>query len=183
MLDAIINFDTESLLWIQETLRFPFLNPVMIFITSIGNYAFVWIVISVSLVIPQKTRKIGIMSLVALLVSFLLNNLILKDVVGRIRPYEVISGLELLVNPATDLSFPSGHAGNSFAVAVVLFQKLPRKYGIPALVLASLIGISRLYIGIHYPTDVLAGAVIGTLIAIFIVKLFEYSTSTRSTSE
>lgn len=183
MLDAIINFDTVSLLWIQETLRLPFLNPVMIFITSIGNYALVWIAISVSLVIPQKTRRIGIMSLVALLVSFLLNNLILKEVVGRIRPYEVISGLELLVNPATDLSFPSGHTGNSFAVAVVLFQKLPRKYGIPSLILASLIGISRLYIGIHYPTDVLAGAVIGTLIAILVVKLFEYSTNTQSTSE
>ena len=76
--------------------------------------------------------------------------------------YDCIRGLIPLITPPTDYSFPSGHTAASFAVGVLLFRKLPKRYGIPALVLAALIGFSRLYLGVHYPSDVLAGALLGT---------------------
>lgn len=93
------------------------------------------------------------------------DNVILKNIVARTRPYDVIPGLVSLVGAQKDYTFPSGHTGSSFASAVVLCRMLPKRYGIPAVVLACLIGLSRLYVGVHYPTDVIAGAMIGTGIA------------------
>ena len=86
---------------------------------------------------------------------------ILKNLVARTRPYEMVEGLVPLIGRPRDYSFPSGHTGSSFASAWVLFRKLPAGYGISALVLAGLIGISRLYVGVHYPTDVLFGVLGG----------------------
>ena len=100
------------------------------------------------------------------------NNLLLKNLVARTRPYEVIDGLQLLVSRAVDLSFPSGHAASSFAAAVVMAKLLPKRYGIAALILAGLIAFSRLYVGIHYPTDVLFGAVSGCLIGWLVAKFY-----------
>ena len=96
-----------------------------------------------------------------MLIGLIVTNVILKNWVARIRPYELIQGLECIVGKEHDFSFPSGHTTNSLACAWVLFRKAPRKMGVPALVLAILIALSRLYVGIHYPTDVLGGAVIG----------------------
>ena len=90
-----------------------------------------------------------------LILTFIIDNIILKNLVGRIRPYEVVRGVHYLIERQNDFSFPSGHTGSSFAVAVIYFLKLPRKYGILALMLAVHIGFSRLYLGVHYPTDVL----------------------------
>lgn len=100
--------------------------------------------------------------LLALVLSLLFNNMLLKHLIARSRPYDCIRGLIPLITPPTDYSFPSGHTAASFAVGVLLFRKLPKRYGIPALVLAALIGFSRLYLGVHYPSDVLAGALLGT---------------------
>ena len=88
--------------------------------------------------------------------------MLLKHLIARSRPYDCILGLIPLITPPTDYSFPSGHTAASFAVGALLFRKLPKRYGIPALVLAALIGFSRLYLGVHYPSDVLAGALLGT---------------------
>lgn len=104
--------------------------------------------------------------------SVVVNNLFLKNVVARTRPYEVVEGLTRLIEKQSDYSFPSGHTAASFAAAVILFLQLPKKYGIPALILAVLISFSRLYLGVHYPTDVLAGAVSGTLIALAVHWIF-----------
>ena len=99
-----------------------------------------------------------------------MNNLILKNIVARIRPYEVVNGLNLLIQKQVDLSFPSGPTGASFAAAVTIYKCLNKKrYGIIALILAFLIGFSRLYVGVHYPTDVLTGLFTGTLISILVV--------------
>ena len=111
--------------------------------------------------------------------AFVINNLILKNLVARTRPYEVIDGLHLMVPKAVDLSFPSGHTGSSFATAVVMFIMLPKKYGVPALIYAFLMGFSRLYIGIHYPTDVLCGGIIGTLVAITVCTVYKKKFQTK----
>ena len=127
----------------------------------LGNAAVVWILISLGMSASRKTRKTALMCAVALLVSLLINNMVLKNIVGRIRPYEAIAGLVPLIGKPRDYSFPSGHTASSFAAAWVLFRRLPKRFGIPALMLAGLIGISRLYLGVHYPTDVLFGVISG----------------------
>lgn len=166
MLQALIVGEEAVLLWIQNNIRSEWLNPFVIFITNLGNGGFIWLLGSAALLIPKQTRRIGVLALAALLGSVLIDNVILKNVIARTRPYETIAGLTSLVGAQKDYSFPSGHTGSSFAAAVVLFRGLPKKYGIPALVLAFLIGLSRLYVGVHYPTDVVCGALIGTGIAL-----------------
>ena len=89
----------------------------------------------------------------------------------RARPYTVIENLQLLVKEQSDWSFPSGHAGSSFAVATVIFRNMSKKVGVPTLVLAFLIGFSRLYVGVHYMTDVLCGALLGVAIGIAVEVL------------
>lgn len=160
-MEWIMDLDAQILLFIQEALRNPVLTPVITIITTLGNGAMIWIFFSVALLVPEKTRRTGLMSIAALLVSLLINNMILKNLVGRIRPYDAIEGLVSLVGIQRDPSFPSGHTGSSFASAWVLFRRLPKRFGIPALILAGLIGLSRLYVGVHYPTDVLFGVVSG----------------------
>lgn len=182
MLEWLLHLDGQILLWIQEYLRLDFLTPVWIAITKLGDAGAVWIVLTVILLINRKTRKIGCMSALALLFALLVDNIILKNLVARIRPYEVVDGLNLLIEKQADFSFPSGHAGSSFASAVVCFTELPKKYGVPLLILAILISCSRLYVGVHYLSDVLAGAVIGTVLALlarWIVKNGAESTVLR----
>ena len=91
----------------------------------------------------------------------------------RTRPYEAVDGLQRIIEAQRDLSFPSGHTGSSFAAAVVIFLTCPRKIGVPALILAFLIMFSRLYVGVHYPTDVLAGMITGTLIAVLVCRVYQ----------
>lgn len=171
MWDRMIEIDGQILIWIQENLRYAFLTPIVKFITHLGDAGIFWILLTLGLLIFKKTRKVGVMSAVALLGALLIDNIILKNLVGRIRPYEVVDGLQCLIGAQKDFSFPSGHTGSSFASAVVCFKELPKRYGIPLLVLAFLIAFSRLYVGVHYPTDVLAGMVIGTLVALLSCKV------------
>ena len=171
MWDRMIEIDGQILIWIQENLRYAFLTPIVKFITHLGDAGIFWILLTLGLLIFKKTRKVGVMSAVALLGALLIDNIILKNLVGRIRPYEVVDGLQCLIGAQKDFSFPSGHTGSSFASAVVCFKELPKRYGIPLLVLAFLIAFSRLYVGVHYPTDVLAGMAIGTLVALLSCKI------------
>ncbi|MDO5519296.1 MAG: phosphatase PAP2 family protein [bacterium] len=171
MLENFIQLDGNILLWIQEYVRNDVLTPVFKFITHLGDSGMIWIVLSLLLLISRKTRKVGLASLLALLFSLLVNNGILKNLVARTRPYDVVNGLQLLIERQTDFSFPSGHTGSSFAAAVVMFHALPRKYGVPALVLAFLIALSRLYVGVHYPTDVIFAACSGTVLGILAYRV------------
>lgn len=166
ILTAILNADGNILLWIQDNLRFSWLNPVMIRITGLGNHGIIWIIIGVVLLFPRKTRRAGILSLLALLCAHLLCNEVLKDYVARIRPYEVVDGLRCIIAKENSWSFPSGHAMTAFAAAVVIFKSRPRRLGCSGLALAFVISFSRLYVGVHYPTDVIFGAVMGTLIGL-----------------
>lgn len=175
MLEVIMSIDRGILMFIQEFVRNDILTPVFLFITHLGDRGMIWIVLSVCLLIPRKTRQIGIMGLLALLGSLLVNNMLVKNLVARQRPFYVIEGLSILIDTPSEFSFPSGHTASSFAAAFVFFRHLPKKYGIPAVVLAALIGLSRLYIGVHYPTDVLFGVLSGWLLSLLAEKLvFRY---------
>ena len=174
MVELLGNLDGDILLWIQEFVRNPICTPFFKFITHLGDAGVLWIAICILLLISRKTRKVGILCIIAILATFIVNNLILKNLVARIRPYEVVNGLNILIARPKDLSFPSGHAAISFAVAATIYQCLPKNkktYGIALLVLSSLIALSRLYVGVHYPTDVITGILTGTLISIFVVKI------------
>ncbi len=165
--------DVNLLLFIQEYLRFDWMTPIWKLITWLGDAGWFWIALSVILLIPKKTRKIGATALISLLIGALITNVALKNLVARTRPYEVIDGLILLVDPQHDFSFPSGHSCASFAAAMVFYKMLPHKYGIPAVVLATLIALSRLYVGVHYPSDVAAGILIGIFSAWAAWKIVE----------
>ena len=101
----------------------------------------------------------------ALAIGALITNVALKNIIERIRPYEVVEGLKLLIEPQSDFSFPSGHTCASIGAALAMYPFLERKWGIPLVILAVLISLSRLYVGVHYPTDVLGGAVVGAFAA------------------
>lgn len=161
-----MNLDGAILLWIQEWIRSDWLNPAVIGITHLGDNGMIWIVLVLLLLFPKQTRKYAVMAMAALLFSLLINNMILKNAIARTRPYEMVEGLTRLIEAQHDFSFPSGHTASSFAAAVVLFRNLKKCYGIPLLVLAVLISLSRLYVGVHYPTDVLFGAISGILLAV-----------------
>lgn len=173
-MEKLVEMDGSILLWIQEHLRNGILTPVMKCITRLGNGGLIWLALIVLLLLFHSTRRTGITALLAMLLTLLVINLLLKNMIARIRPYETVVGLTRIISAPTDFSFPSGHAGHAFAASVVFFRELPKKLGIPALVFAFLISFSRLYVGVHYPTDVLAGAILGTamaLLATLIVSL------------
>ena len=157
----LLELDGNILLWIQEHIRQDWLDPVVIFITNLGNAGWFWLVLLAVMLFIPKYRKTGWTGLVGVLIGFLITNVWLKNMVARIRPYEVVEGLQFIGTMPSDPSFPSGHSTCSVAAAVVLFCKLPRKYGVPALILGVLICLSRLYVGVHYPTDVFVGILIG----------------------
>lgn len=169
MMDKLLELDGNILLWIQDNLRNGILTKIMVFLSRIADYGILWILIGFVLLCMKNTRRTGAAVALSMLTNLLVLNLVLKNLVDRIRPYEVIDGLTRLVPAEKSFSFPSGHAGHAFAAAVVMYAMLPKKYGIPALVLAGLVAFSRLYVGVHYPTDVLAGALVGTLIALLAV--------------
>lgn len=176
ILDTILQqlniWDGQMLLFIQNHLRSETLNPIVIAVTNLGNAGIFWIVLSVILLFPKKTRRAGILSLLALLGSLCVTNFLLKNYVARVRPYEVVQGLQCLIPAQKDWSFPSGHASASFASAVVIYKSCHRGIGVPALILAFAISLSRLYVGVHYPSDVIVGMIIGTLIALILFWIF-----------
>jgi undecaprenyl-diphosphatase len=174
-----MNFDEELLVWIQSVCVNDFLTPIFKFITFLGNNGWIWIALAVVLMIFKKTRTIGIMVTFALIGSLIVNNIALKNIVMRTRPYEVVSGVERLISAQSDYSFPSGHAGVSFSAAIAVMKGIKRfefkgayivlYYGV--LILAILIAFSRLYLGVHYPTDVAVGILSGWIIGNLVWKI------------
>ena len=157
------NIDASILLWIQENLRADIWTPFWKAVTFLGNGGWFWLALAVLLLFIKSTRKAGILSLLSMGIGALLTNAFLKPVVARIRPYEAVPDIILLVEKQHDFSFPSGHTCASFARALVLWKILPGNKRLPALILAILIAFSRLYVGVHYPSDVLGGFLVGLL--------------------
>jgi len=153
--------DVSILLWIQENLRFDFLNGFWRGITCLGDGGWFWIALGLALLLYRKTRPVGVTVLLSLAIGALITNVALKNMVARIRPYDFTSQIVALLPPQSDFSFPSGHTCASFAAAFVCLQRLPRRWGIVAVILAGLIAFSRMYLGVHYPTDILGGLLIG----------------------
>ncbi|MBQ2765177.1 MAG: phosphatase PAP2 family protein [Firmicutes bacterium] len=158
------NIDFSILYWIQDHIVCEALTPIMNAITTSGNGGIIWIILCVILICFKKTRWIGIAAAISLALVGILNNEIIKPIVERPRPF-LQQEIELLIAAPGGFSFPSGHTSSSFAVATAVFLK-NKKIGIPALMFAALVGFSRLYFFVHFPSDVFVGMLEGIFVAI-----------------
>ena len=162
-MDAITQWDF-SILDALQGCRTPIPDKFFSAITHLGDHGVIWIVLALALLCIPRTRRLGLCVALALICELLLCNVLLKPLVARPRPY-ALREIELLIEAPKDFSFPSGHTAAAFAAASALAMRRSR-LTIPALVLALIIAFSRLYLYVHYPTDVLAGIVLGSLCGI-----------------
>lgn len=154
-----------SILYALQEIHNPILDTLMVFISSLGDDGIFWIAIGVICLFMKKHRKMGLQLLISMLCTFIIGNLIIKNIVARPRPCDIDTAVSMLISRPHGHSFPSGHSINSMVAAVALFLN-NKKIGIPAIIIATLIGFSRMYLFVHFPTDVLGGFAIAILVAI-----------------
>lgn len=161
----IQNIDNLILNFIQNNMHNHFLDKIMPMITHLGSAGAIWILIALIFISTKKHRHHGLVLIGSIILCFLVGNLGLKPLIARIRPCDVNTSIALLIHRPTDFSFPSGHAMSSFAAATAIFFA-NKRLGIAAFLLAILISFSRLYLYVHYPSDVVAGMIIGILLGL-----------------
>lgn len=161
----IQNIDNTILNFIQANLHNLLFDKMMPLISRIGDISTIWLIVAVVFLLIPKYRKYGMMIVFAVLLAAFIGEVVLKNLVERVRPCNINTVFPILIPRPTDFSFPSGHTSSSFAAATIIW-KAKRKFGILALLLASFIAFSRLYLYVHYPTDILAGLVLGLLCAL-----------------
>ncbi len=170
MFEALAAWEGPFLLWVQENLRGA-LDPVVSFYTRLGDGGFLWIVLTLLLLLWPKTRRAGLAMALALVCSLLITNGLVKNLCQRPRPWLVVEGLTPLVTEKDPNSFPSGHSSAAFAAMTALIWARPglpeevrHRADVPVcLILAVLMALSRLYVGVHFPSDVLCGTLVGCL--------------------
>lgn len=176
MLDLIQKFD-ESLALFFQSIHNPITDFPMTVITKLGDDGIFWILLAVVLLIFKKTRKTGFMLAAALIFCLVINNIVLKSIFSRERPFVVLEAIELIIDPPGGYSFPSGHTVSSIASATTVFWSFKNSSKLAAwgaVVLAVLIAFSRMYLCVHFFTDVLAGAVVGVLLGIAAIALVNF---------
>lgn len=185
MLAWLPQTEGKLLLFLQEYVRCTPLSIFLVPLTLLGECGMLWILCSLLMLCFKRSRRAGFAGLLALFFCFIINNLILKNWVDRPRPYTQIEGLWTLVTKPSDASFPSGHTNAAFASAVAYWHTLDMRWlKVVLLALAAAMAFSRLYVGVHYPTDVLGGILVGsvgsTLVCAFLKR---YSALRRGQQE
>lgn len=167
-----MTWELEFMLWIQNHLYFSWLKPVMIVFTYLGNAGIVWLGISAFLYFKKRDKKEALTTLLAILIAAVLANLVIKNIFMRPRPFQVYPYVDLLIQAPLGYSFPSGHTAASFAAALVLQHFYPKKavwfWG-----LACIIAFSRIFLFVHFPTDVLAGCIIGMACGLLALEVYQ----------
>lgn len=161
----------EILDFIREYLTNPVFDAVFVFCTTIVEHGRVWILTALIMLFTKKYRKAGILLLIAISLTFVSSEIIIKNLVCRPRPFYSDPNINLIIPAPSGYSFPSSHSSVSFAAATVIFY-FNKKFGLAAFVLATLTAFSRLYLYVHYPTDVLAGICLGVIIAVAVIVVF-----------
>ena len=170
-------FDYTILDWFQS-IHSEILTRIFQWITTLGEGGALWVAVALTLLVWKKTRVIGVTMLVALLFTLLVGNLTLKPLVARPRPCWRHPEIPLLIANPKDFSFPSGHAMSSFAAATALFM-WNRRIGIFAILMAVVMAATRMYFYVHYPTDIVAGMLIGIFLGIFAYRLVKWMAKKR----
>lgn len=165
IVNAVTAWDASVITAISENVHSTFLNYFFRFVTLLGEGGIFWIAVAVILLFFKKTRRTGICIGASLLIGVIIGNGVIKNVVARPRPYDTIPGIEPLISRLSDFSFPSGHTLCCFEAATALMMNRSR-WAIPAFFAAVLVGISRLFMFVHYPTDVICGALLGILFGV-----------------
>ena len=160
-MNTILGIDFLILDLIQNYMRCGFLDAVMVFFTRLGDGGIIWIVITLMCLYSEKYRKLGAALAFSLVIALIFGNELLKDLVRRPRPY-TMREIALLITPPGGYSFPSGHTMASFAAANTIWLT-HKKWGRWAFVIAAFIAFSRVYLYVHFPTDVLCGVIFGLL--------------------
>lgn len=166
-----LDLEFQILYFLQE-LHNPWMDQLMVIITRLGDSGFIWVLAGILLFCFRKTRKLGTAVLLSVAAGYLVGNLLLKNIFVRPRPCWIDESVILLVENPNDYSFPSGHSLASFTAAVSICW-FHRKWGYAAVTLASLIAFSRLYLFLHFPTDVIAGIMIGTAVAVLVCRVLQ----------
>ena len=164
MPELIQRFDEQALVWIARYIRCGLLDPLMEVYTQMGNAGMLFIVLGLILLVFKSTRKAGFSALYAMLIGLVVVNFTIKPLIARPRPWLVIENFVNLVPESDPNSFPSGHTNSAFAFALAVCLSAPKRWmKITAVCMAVVMGLSRLYVGVHFPSDVLVGALIGAL--------------------
>ncbi len=163
-------FEIECLELVQDIFHGSVLDFVMPRLSAVGNMGLIWIICGIVLLCTKRYRKSGIMLLLGLLLGWLIGNVILKNLIARPRPCWIVTDFPMLIEIPKDFAFPSGHTLSSFIAAFVLWRT-DRKFGGAALVLAILMAFSRLYLFVHFPTDVIGGVLFAYLVNYVLIKL------------
>ena len=163
MIDWIQQLDWQILEQIN-TLRSPVMTAIMRFVSMLGNSGTVWIIICLLMLIRKKTRLAGITALALMIVCAVTNDAILKPLIARPRPFSA-NPEWIALSTERSFSFPSGHSSNA-AVTAFTYARFFRWKALPFILLALLIAFSRLYLGVHYPSDVAAGIAEGIVFSL-----------------
>lgn len=172
-MDWIVSMDFAILDFIQNTMVNPVMNIIMMIFSYMGEAGAVWIIAAIIMLFFRKTRATGVIMLAAMALGLLVGELGLKNTICRTRPFLVNTSVKPFIHAPLSYSFPSGHTTASFAAALVIAVRQKRGWAVAAYVLAALIAFSRLYNYVHYPTDVLAGMILGTLCALLMLFIFK----------
>jgi len=165
------NIDSRFLAKIYDKTRNNFFDKIMPYITKLGDYGSIWIILSVILLLNRKYRTIGIMCILALVLTSIIGEGFLKHLIQRQRPCNKRSIKGNLIPKPITYSFPSGHTASSFAAAWVISSQIGELL-VPVLIIASLIAFSRLYLLLHYPSDIIMGVVLGLICSDVIIRLY-----------
>ena len=172
MLRRIQEWDTRMLHRIaaRHTKR---LDRIMVLVTRTGNNGYIWFLISIPMLFLNRYRAVGYTGILAMLISAIAGEVTIKHIVARVRPCSEEYGQELLIKHPAHYSFPSGHTSASFSMTAVMFFMLPILF-IPVLIYACMMGLSRIYLLVHYPSDVIAGVVLGSICGTVAVSVYPY---------
>ena len=174
MTDFITNIDFSILYWIQDNLRNSFMDFVMPLFSNLQDGGLIWISIAVVMLFFKRTRYCGIAVLFAMGIDTLITEYGIKNVVCRVRPCNLVDDVNMLVKKPTSYSFPSNHSASAFAGAVAVMLTIKKKaWTIPAFVFSGIIAFSRMYVFVHFPSDVFAGILLGSTVAVLVCYLMK----------
>lgn len=165
-----------AFLYFLQDLHNPVLDGIMLFFTRMGNIGMPWLALAALFLCFKKTRKWGFAILGSMLLKELIGNLILKNLVARSRPCQIDTTVPLLISAPSSYSFPSGHTFDAIAASVSIYL-YNKKAGIAAIIVGTIISFSRMYLFVHFPTDVLASVLLGIVVAVFVHRIIEHYSS------